>query len=184
MPHILDFMKKSSIIKICAAIIVIVVLILFIVLLSKPASVQVATFKFLNGRTPVAQIEVKLDGYRISRFAYSFEGDYDDIIADANSELSDLGYICSSNIDSYYPSVRYDMPGTQASIMAEPVQIIKDNILSIQPSRKGSNYLFPDQYISLNKAGWITVIIVRSKKPNTLIVVFKKLLNKFREPAE
>jgi hypothetical protein len=173
-------MKKSTIKIICAAVII-VAAILFLVVLFQSIPASIPKYKFLNGRTPVAQIEVKLDGYRISRFAYSFEGDFSDIIADANSELSELGYICSSSIDSYIPSVRYDMPGTQASMMAEPVQIIKDNILSIQPSRKGSNLVFPDQYISLNKAGWITVIIVQSKKQNWLINKMNLLRDKLRD---
>lgn len=172
-------MKKSSIKKICTSIII-VAAILFLVVLFQSIPASIPKYKFLNGRTPDAQIEVKRYGYRISRFAYSFEGDFNDINADASSELSELGYMCSSNIDSYYPSVRYDMPGTQASIMAEPVQIIKDNILRIQPSREGSNLVFPDQYISLNKAGWITIIIVRSKKQNWLIAQIKYLFNKLR----
>ena len=171
-------MKKSSIKKICDSLIVIIFLsIIAFTLRPKPA--KAPAYKFLGGRTPDAQIEVKYGAFEISRFAYSFEGDFNDIIAIADSELSELGYICRSNIVDFYPSsVKYYIPGTQASLMENSVQIVKDNTLLIHPARKGSNLIFPDQYISLGKAGWIKIVIVQSKKQNWLIYNIHKLMNK------
>jgi hypothetical protein len=176
-----NFMKRSKIIKISSIAVTLVILLVIVVLLrSQPQQTPVPAFKFLSGRAPTARIEVKKYSYRLSRFGYSFEADFNDIAADANSELSALGYVNNTHIDSYYPSVKYFIPGTQASIMENSIQIVKNCTLRFISPRDGDNLIFPDQYVSLGKDGWVIVEIVQSKKQSWFVANMNYFFNKLR----
>ncbi|MEJ2649912.1 MAG: hypothetical protein P8016_16075, partial [Sedimentisphaerales bacterium] len=94
-------MKKSSVIKISAAAILILI-ILFVVGTLRYRPAPAPAFKFLSGRGSYIRIDSLKPKLRETRFVYSFEADFNDIVADAKSELSALGYFVGTDSPEIY----------------------------------------------------------------------------------
>jgi hypothetical protein len=163
-------MKKSSIKKIVIITLTVVILLVIVVLLrSQPQQAPVPAFKFLSGRMLIAREEKNKSGINETLFVYSFEADFNNIVAVANSELSALGYINSIH-NANLPSIKYYLHGKKP-IELSSVYIIKNHIINAQYERH-------------SRDGWVTVEIEQTKQKNRLIIIFKNFLSKFREPAE
>jgi hypothetical protein len=163
-------MKRLNIIKISAIAVTMVILLVIVVLLrSQPQQAPVPAFKFLSGRMLIAREEKNKSGINETLFVYSFEADFNNIVAVANSELSALGYINSIH-NANPPSIKYYLHGKKP-IELSSVYIIKNHIINAQYERH-------------SRDGWVTVEIEQDRQQNRFIVMIKQLLNKFREPAE
>ncbi len=177
-------MKKSSIKKIFSTVIIIAVIVILVALLqTKPALLPIQAFKFLSGRTLTTRIEDEPSIISRTRFVYSFEADFDSIVADANSELTALGYTIISDSDPNYPNVEYYSNGKKP-IIGTSINILKNIKMNVFSTPKNSDYKTPTQYVYGWQNGWVTVEITQRKEHNRFIVMLKNFLNKFHEPAE
>ncbi len=175
-------MKKSSIIIISAAASLILIII-FVVGTLRYRPEPVPTFKFLSGRTLTTQIEDDPSIISRTRFVYSFEADFDDFVADANSELTALDYSIISGSDPDYPNVEYYLRGKKP-IIGISVNILKNIKMNVFSTPKNSDYKTSTQYVYGWQNGWVTVEIEQRKQRNRIIVELKKLLHKSPAPAE
>ena len=172
-------MKKSSIIKISAAA-VLILIILFIIGTLRYRPTPAPTFKFLSGRGSYIRIDSLKPKLRETRFIYSFEADYNDIVADANSELPALGYSEGSNSLKIYGEpvsfgLRGNKPMDEISVIIIPNQ--KMNLFS---TPEDSDYKTPAEYVWSWKNGWVSVEIRENKEVSWFTYGFLRLLNKLR----
>ncbi len=168
-------MKKSTIKKIFPAIIVIlVILILTAILQTRPAQVPIPEFKFLKGRTLNAQFANNDLYEKDTYYYYSFEADYNDVIADANSEFSGLHYNTigypTANVSERMYSLSQKNPSNEIL-----VRIFKNLKCEVSLAMNISGHNIPSQPVHTNRYGWITVEVTQIEKKNKYIVLLKKL---------
>ena len=173
-------MKKSTVVKTCCCIIVIAfIVILFAIILPKPGPAPIPIFDFLSGRTLIAKVETNQPTKREIQFLYSFEADFSNVVADANSELSILDFYNSSiDEETDISEIQRSLPG-QKPTERIVVRLIKNQKMKINPTTKNPNNA-PVQYIYEEKDGWVSVVIIQRQKKNWLICNFNKLLDKLR----
>ena len=175
-------MKKSYGIKICAAVLILVVcLIIFAFLLPKPAPIPEPTFKFLSGRTLTAKAKTNQLTKRETHYLYSFEADFGDVVADANSELSIWDFYKSS-IDEEgtdITEIQRRLPGKKP-IDNIVVRLIKNQKMNISSNPKNSVYKTSVPYVYSKQEGWVSVVVIQRQKKNWLIYHFNKILDKLR----
>ncbi len=186
-------MKKSSIIKICiAGIAFVLILGGFIILQSRSATIPY--FEFLKEPKPfVKNIEYKKGkhGARDTKYYYAFETDYNDFYARAFAELKTLKFIPGPD-NLYVHSVVGESPSYEPSFEeAEWYYRDWNKLITVIIYH---NYKLSDEEKTIKKQhpglvyakGFVTVYInhCEGKKQNKLVAIFKKFLDKFREPAE
>ncbi len=173
-------MKKLSIRKKVAIAAALVILLVIVVLLrSQPRQAIVPAFKFLSGREPIAQIEMNHPIYREIRFVYSFEADFDDMITDANSELSNLGYFVIPNLNGDFTKVVYRLSGKKINDEIV-VSIVRNQKMDISPPPKNFKYETPVSYIYLEKEGWVSIVIIQKENKNWFIRNFTRFMYMLR----
>jgi hypothetical protein len=176
-------MKKSSIIKTCVAIIVIVTISILVVLLRfKPAPTPIPTFNFLSGRSPIAQIGSVQIHLKETCYYYSFEADFGDVIADANSEFSGLDY--DTHYGIYNPSSN-DPERTYYLHQKNPkiqviVRVLKNLKWEAPPPLNVSGHFMPNPPEPVLRNGWVTVEVIQREKENKFIVWLKRIGMKLR----
>lgn len=161
-------MKRSVIKKSFVVAITISVLLTLLGLLrhySKP----VPSFQFLSSRGPAICIK---EADRKTRFVYSFEADFNDVCADANIELSVLGYVDTTR-PRQEPRSREYMFRNKVHGGSVTVSIIDRHKLSVYSTPRRSEYSSPDLYAYHYRIGWVSVDIVQSRRPS---VFWQKLL--------
>jgi len=169
-------MKKSSIIKICAAFLSIIIISILVVLL-RPRDEIVPHYKFLDGNGTL--IKAEENDRRISKvkeifYACSFAADFNDIYEKADNELSGLGFVLSEYPFSPPSKREYGWYHPESN---ESVIILENHDLGIYNDEKGPEKLKPNHEF---RKGWNTVIVVQEQKKNWLVYHFDLLLNKLR----
>lgn len=153
-------MKKSAV-KSSLVVVAIVGIFLTVIALvlhySRPGP-SMPSFRFINGRKPVAHIRDKgKTQYSMTRDIYSFRADFNDVFPDANKELLALGYKDKTNPTSAPWSHNYLL--LNARYEQTWVTIYKKYKLSVYSNPESSDYSSPDQYVFHVRDGWVSVSI-------------------------
>jgi len=159
-------MKRSVIKKSFAVAITIGVLLTLLGLLRR-YSKPMPSFQFLSSRGPAICIKEAasktLD--RKTQFVYSFEADFNDVCADANAELSALGYVDTTR-PRQEPRSREYMFRNKVHGGSVTVSILDRHKLSVYSTPRRSEYSSPDLYAYHYRVGWVSVVIVQSRRPS------------------
>jgi len=161
-------MKRSLMIKSC---VVAVILGILLVLLAFPRrnSQPIPSFQFLSGRGPAIRLESHFGErwHDDTRFVYTFQADYNDVCADANSELLALGYVITK-LPVQVPRYREYMRRNKAPIDLDKVLILDKTKFAVYSTPKGSKYSSPDRHTIHYRDGWVTVEIMQQRPPSGL----------------
>ncbi len=162
----------------------VILLVIVVLLMSRSQRASVPTFKFLSGRGSYIQIDKLETKVRETRFVYSFQGDYNSIVADANSELYPLGYSGNSAFPVNPPygfvySLRGQKPMDRISVL-----IRKDQKMHVFSTPRNSDYTIPTQYNYALKDGWVSVEITQRKEISWFTYGCLYLLNKLHRTYE
>ena len=167
-------MKKTSFTKIFAAVFVVAV-ILNIAALLKRSIETVPHFKFLDGSAALIKVGEEIRSTSNNKYIFyacSFEADFNDIYAKADSELSGLGFNLSDYTNNSFGKREYEwrQPDTDESV------IVLENLkLEVFTDAENSGKLKSDSKV---RDGWITVIVMKNQKENWLIYKLRQLLRK------
>lgn len=171
-------MKKSSIIKISAAA-VLIFIIIFVVGTLRYSHTSAPKFNFLNGQNSFIRIEELRSRIKETRFIYSLEADFNDIVADANSELTALGYLNNSTLMMSPPQILYYLSGKKPGDSIT-IRILDKHKMNVYVTPKGSDYTTPTRYEYSWENGWISIEVTKSKQMNRFMYKFIYLINKLR----
>jgi len=161
-------MERSVIKKSFAVAITIGVLLTLLGLLRR-YSKPMPSFQFLSSRGPAICIK---EAASKTRFVYSFEADFNDVCADANAELSALGYVDTTR-PRQEPRSREYMFRNKVHGGSVTVSIRDRHKLSVYSTPQRSEYSSPDLYAYHYRVGWVSVNTVQSRRPS---VFWQKLL--------
>lgn len=156
---------KRRLIKISAAILVAVGILLGLALQLVRDRGPEMSFGFLDGRTLTARIKKDpgRSSYSTIREVYSFEGDYIDVCAKVDAELSAKGFkVNFARPGETFRRHEYRLANT-ASARAIVVEIRDRQYLKVYSTPKSSKYSSPDRHEYHHKNGWVTVEIIRMR---------------------
>jgi len=149
---------KKFVIKISLAFVIIAVVLL--ILLGLRSRDEVApSYRFLDGRNPVAYSEQIIDEiqYKQKLYTYSFEGDFNDVCSKADAELIPDGFVCKTFVvenlaGNEFPCRSYRL---KARFLRGSVSIY------IYNNRQYTELPNPQKDALYMKEGWVTVEIAR-----------------------
>lgn len=162
---------KRSVIKISFAVAITIGVLLTPLGLLRRYSKPMPSFQFLSSRGPAICIK-EAAGKTLDRKVYSFEADFNDVCADANAELSALGYVDTTR-PRQEPRSREYMFRNKVHGGSVTVSIIDRHKLSVYSTPQRSEHSSPDLYAYHYRVGWVSVNIVQSRRPS---VFWQKLL--------
>lgn len=172
-------MKKSVFIKIGAIVAASLILPSMIALLMyRPKPMHPPEFKFLSGRDSFVRIKEDSSKIKQTRFVFSFKADYNDIHADAESELLALGYqpiLYASQ--PFFPEYRLKGRKPDDSIS---VRFIENYKLIDRSQEPDSDYISPVQVEYQRNDGWVSIQITQTRGRNRLFVIIKQFFQKLR----
>jgi hypothetical protein len=151
-------------------------------LLLQSTGESVPEFEFLKDKGSFIKIDLSDQSMtKEIRFVYSFEADYNDIVADANLELSALGYKgnFSQPKEAFYRSCTYFLRGEKPGASIS-VEFIDKNELIAYETPKNSEYPSPDRYEYHIRDGWVSVQITLKSKKNRFMYKITSLLDKLK----
>lgn len=111
------------------------------------------SFDFLDGRSMTCRIEQSRNSRRITRDVYSFEADFNDVCANLDSELSELGFTMSSERNPEYRMRDY-LRKKGSSIRWINVRISDKLIFSAFPSPDGLDCHYEEGWVSIEIQRW------------------------------
>jgi hypothetical protein len=152
-------MKKSVIIKISAVVIAIAVLLALVGLMRRPTLPSVPSFQFLSGRNQGVHAGGDTAN-RQKRYVHSFEADFNDVCADAHSELTALGYVETTS-PGHKPGTREYMLRGQLPGEFVAVKILDNNRLTIYSTPEHSGFLTQDVYAYHYREGFVIVDVTQ-----------------------
>jgi hypothetical protein len=169
-------MKKSLIKKICACVLVIIIMIMVTLFLKSSESAP--HFKFLEGKGTLTKLNI--ENRKTSRetninYSCSFQADYNDIYEKAKKELPESSLLNPENPATDYGGRMYCWRYSDSDEMIT-VAIHENRVLIVHNDRKDLERFQTD-----NMEGWVTVVVLKSKKQNWLIYSLNKLLDKLRD---
>jgi hypothetical protein len=172
-------MKKSSIgKKLGIAVALLIFLAIVILLAYRPKPVPVPVFKFLSGHGSYIRIDELKPKLRETRFVYSFKADFKDIVADANSELSALGYSGDATLPVIIGMpVLFGLSGNKP-MDGIVVGIFENKVMNVISTPKNSDYKTPPRHVYSWKNGCVSVEVTQSKEVSWFSYGFLRLLNK------
>ena len=150
---------KKYVIKISVVCVIVIVLLLMIVLVIRSLNEVEPSYPFLDGRSPVAYSELRIDEiqYKQKLYTYSFEGDFNDVCSRADAELIPDGFVCKTFVvenlaGNEFPCRSYRL---KARFPRGSVFIY------IYNNRQYTELPNPQKDALYMKEGWITVEIAR-----------------------
>ncbi len=166
-------MKKSLTKKICACVLIIIIMVMILLFLKSSQSVP--HFKFLDGKGTLTKLDIQ--DKRTSRetninYYCSFEADYNDIYEKAKKELPESGLLNADNPATDYGGRMYCWRYPDSDEMVT-VALHENRVLIVNNEKKDL-----DRFQTDKMEGWITVIVLKSKKQNWLIYNYNKLKDK------
>ena len=170
-------MKKSIILRIFTALIIIVI-ILIIVTIFGYRSASMPSYHFCSGRGKLVKMHAYSDPlFRQTIYCCSFEADFNDICADAVSELKELGYVGYTS--SLAADTRgYKLPGKN-SIDVTAVKIMDNRkMVEVHATAKNSDERSTTRYGYRKQDGWVSVEITQRRKQHWLAAKIRGFLNK------
>lgn len=149
---------KRRVVKISVAILVVVGIALGLLLLLVRDRRPEMSFGFLDGRTLTARIGV--DGGRsrvINREIYAFQADFNDVVAEADIELSRIGFSLDDIMGVDPQNIRYVLFKTSGERIT--VCIRRGQRLSTRTTRKPSKPFRSNRHVYREEDGWVSADI-------------------------
>ena len=157
---------KRRLIKVSLVILVVVGIVLSLLVAMVCDSGPEISFGFLDGRTLTARIKEDpgTSRYRITQEVYSFEADFEDFLAEANAELSALGFIAVRGVGGRRVTPRrYSLPGTGS---AGPIGVYfrdSQKLKARTPAKLPDYYSHIERFQFVSADGWVSVEVTRRR---------------------
>ena len=157
---------KRRVVKISLAICVVVGILLVLLAVLTGDWGPEMSFGFLDGRALTARIEQDpgRSAYRTTREVYSFEGDFNEVLAKVDAELLALGFKVDPSIarGAFFLRHEYQLANS-TSARAVVVRLRDGAELKVYSTPKSSKYSSPDRYEYHQKNGWVSIEIARRR---------------------
>jgi hypothetical protein len=157
---------KRRVIKISLAIFVVVGILLGLLAALTRDTGPEMSFGFLDGRAMTARIEQNpgRSAYRTTREVYSFQADFNEVLAKVDAELSALGFkIDPFGVRGAFFLRRQYQLANATSARAVVVSLRDGAELKVYATPKSSKYSSPDRYEYHQKNGCVSIEIARRR---------------------
>ena len=169
-----EVMKKSVVKRSLAVVIIVGIFLTLVGLLvwysrSRP---PIPSFRFLSGQGSALHVKDKRKSlYRTTRDIYSFEADFNDVCADANAELTALGFVDETPLGHESSRRVYSL---QKKVPGESVwiRILDKHKIAVYSTPESSEYSSPELHAYHYRDGWVSVE-VKISFPSFVSLIFR-----------
>ena len=177
MSKVASGLKAKSVFRICLAILFMIAVLLTLIRLLSHNTTSMPSFYFLNGRKPAIRTQDDRKSlHRATRDIYSFQADFNNVCADANTELSYMGFLAET--------LPEQEPCRQVYRLLNK---LSDELVTvtIRDKHKSSEHSTPDFHAYEYRDGWVSVEIALWRRPfwtrqNLTYVLHKFLQGEFK----